>query len=68
MVRPPSVDTDGPEPRSAGNKAIQILKDLVAACQRLRWQPEADTTALTVSTWAFFHGLGLLHRPGSLAG
>lgn len=68
MFRPPLINTGDPEYQSAGDKAFQLLGDLVAACQRQGWQPDADTTALTVSTWALFHGLALLRRQGSLTG
>jgi AcrR family transcriptional regulator len=68
MFRPPLINTDDPGYKSAGDKAFRLLGDLVAACQRQGWQPDADTTALTVSTWALFHGLALLRRQGSLTG
>ena len=67
MFRPALINTDDPAYQSAGDKAFQLLGDLIAACQRQGWQPDADTTALTVSTWALFHGLALLRRQGSLA-
>ena len=66
MFRPPLINRDDPNYKSAGDKAFGLLRELVAACQRQGWQPDADTTALTVSTWALFHGLALLRRQGSL--
>jgi AcrR family transcriptional regulator len=67
MFRPALIDTDDPAFQIAGDKAFRLLGDLIKACQRQGWQPDADPTALTVSTWALFHGLALLRRQGSLA-
>lgn len=67
MFRPALINIGDPEFRSAGDKAFQVLHDVVAACQRQGWEPDADTTELAVSTWALFHGLALLRRQGSLA-
>jgi AcrR family transcriptional regulator len=66
MFRPALLDTSDPAYQSAGDKAFQLLYDLVAACQRHGWHPGADTTQLAASTWALFHGLALLRRQGSL--
>jgi AcrR family transcriptional regulator len=67
MFRPQLINTDAPDYKIAANKAFALLSDLVAACQRQGWQTDADTTTLTVSTWALFHGLALLRCQGTLA-
>lgn len=67
MFRPTLINTDDPDYKAAANQAYQALTDLVTACQRQGWHHKADTTELTVSTWALFHGLALLRRQGSLA-
>jgi AcrR family transcriptional regulator len=66
MFHPALLNTGDPAYQSAGDKAFQLLHDLVAACQQHGWHPDADTTALTASTWALFHGLALLRGQGSL--
>jgi len=67
MFHPALINTDDPGYKDASGQALQLISDLVAACQRQGWRPDADTTALIVSTWALFHGLALLRRQGSLA-
>jgi len=67
MFRPALINTADPAFRSASDKAFQLLRDVVAECQRQGWQPDADTMALAISTWALFHGLTVLRRQGSLA-
>jgi AcrR family transcriptional regulator len=66
MFRPALLDTSDAAYQDAGDKAFRLLRDLVAACQQHGWHPDADTTELTASTWALFHGLALLRRQGSL--
>ena len=66
MFRPALLNTSDPAYQGAGDKAFQLLRDLVTACQRHGWHPDADTTELTASTWALLHGLALLRRQGSL--
>jgi AcrR family transcriptional regulator len=67
MFRPTLINTDDQDYKHAARESFRLLNDLVAACQRRGWQAGADTMALTVSTWALFHGLALLRRQGSLA-
>jgi AcrR family transcriptional regulator len=66
MFRPALINTADAEFRRVSDKAFELLRDVVAACQRQGWEPAADTTALAVSTWALFHGLTLLRSQGSL--
>jgi len=66
MFRPALLNASDPAYHGAGDKAFQLLLELVAACQRHGWHPDADTTELTTSTWALVHGLALLRRQGSL--
>lgn len=52
MFRPTLIDIKDPDHEHAANNVPQLLNDLVAACQRQGWRPDAHTTELTVSTWA----------------
>jgi Tetracyclin repressor-like, C-terminal domain len=67
MFRPTLVNPRDADYKSLANIVSLLLNDLVAGSEQQRWQPGADTTALTVSTWALFHGLAPLRRQGSLA-
>jgi AcrR family transcriptional regulator len=67
MFRPALINTADPAFRSASDKAFQLLRDVVAECQRQGWKSDADTTGLAVATWALLHGLTVLRRGGSVA-